>query len=427
LKFIFPDSLDLVDPSFNFDSEERSEFRVRQRDDLYAHEVFASTPFDGLLVSKGIVDGIGSGSRYTLAQRHRLLRHGVREFFRLDQGSRARMLTVGDCGAFSYVKETTPPFSPDEVIDFYDTIGFDWGMSVDHVILQFEEDWDETLPGIDPVPREVVNRQSITLELAAEFIKRCRERHVRFEPVGVVQGWSPKSYANAAKRLQKMGFRRLAIGGLVPLRTPDIESVVRAVSAVRQPAVPLHLLGVTRITSIPLFASLGVASFDSTSPLRQAFKDDKDNYYAMNRTYPAIRIPQVEGHVRLRKLISMGKVDPVRARKMELQCLSLVRKYECEQIKAKTVLDAILEYAELCEDNRAAKRGYLEVLEDKPWRSCPCEVCQRIGINVILFRGAERNRRRGFHNVWVFAKRLAREMAPDGPARSRIKSKAVTT
>jgi hypothetical protein len=27
-----------------------------------------------------------------------------------------------------------------------------------------------------------------------------------------------------------------------------------------------------------------------------------------------------------------------------------------------------------------------------------------------LFRGAERNRRRGFHNLWVFYRRLQREL-----------------
>ena len=37
-----------------------------------------------MLVSKAIVEGHGEeGGRYTLAQRHRLLREGVREFFRL--------------------------------------------------------------------------------------------------------------------------------------------------------------------------------------------------------------------------------------------------------------------------------------------------------------------------------------------------------
>ena len=82
MKFFFPDSQDLVDPSFNFVTELRSSRRLRHRDDVYAHEVFSEVPYDGLLVSKGIVDGFGPGSgRYTLAQRHRLLRVGVREFF----------------------------------------------------------------------------------------------------------------------------------------------------------------------------------------------------------------------------------------------------------------------------------------------------------------------------------------------------------
>ena len=110
MKFFFPDSQDLVDPSFDFRTEKRSETRVRQRDDQYPHEVFSAPPYDGMLVSKAIVEGTGAeaGSRYTLAQRHRLLREGVRSFFRL--GSIA-IETMGDCGAFSYVREKVPPFT----------------------------------------------------------------------------------------------------------------------------------------------------------------------------------------------------------------------------------------------------------------------------------------------------------------------------
>ncbi len=412
MKFIFPDSLDLVDPSFDFEAEERNADRVRQRDDLYAHEVFKPPPFQGILVSKGIVDGIGSGSRYTLAQRHRLFRQGVRKFFRLGSVKGEPLLTVGDCGAFSYVREPKPPFTAGEVAEFYERLGFDWGMSVDHVILAYNEAWDDPLPGVDPVPREHVKRQEVTLALADEFIAVARKIRARFEPVGVVQGWSPKSYASAAKQLQKMGFKRLAIGGLVPLRTPDIESVVRAVAAVRRPSIGIHLLGVTRLTKAPLFQSLGVCSFDSTSPLRQAFKDDKDNYYAMDRTYPAIRVPQVEAHVKLRRLISQGKVDPVKARALEMRCLSMLRNFGTKLVKVRDVLDTVLEYAEMCGDDRASRRGYEEVLEEQPWRKCTCAICTAIGIDVIIFRGAERNRRRGFHNIWVFAKQLRRELKP---------------
>jgi len=54
MKFFFPDSQDQVDPSFNFETEERSDLRLRHRDDRYAHEEFASTPFDGILLSMAI-------------------------------------------------------------------------------------------------------------------------------------------------------------------------------------------------------------------------------------------------------------------------------------------------------------------------------------------------------------------------------------
>ncbi len=108
MKFFFPDSQDLVDPSFDFTTEARSTTRVRQRDDLYAHEVFSAPAYDGLLVSKGIVDGFGeTGSRYSQAQRHRLLRSGSQSSSHRG-GSRRTVPIMGDCGAFTYVREEPP-------------------------------------------------------------------------------------------------------------------------------------------------------------------------------------------------------------------------------------------------------------------------------------------------------------------------------
>ena len=139
MKFFFPDSLDIVDPTFDFVTEMRSASRIRQRD-LYPHEIFAEPPYDGILLSKAIVEGVGAASgKYSIAQRHRLLRLGVREFFRLDRPARnPRLLSMGDCGAFTYEREQVPPYSVDEVIEFYEECGFDYGVSVDHVILAFQ-------------------------------------------------------------------------------------------------------------------------------------------------------------------------------------------------------------------------------------------------------------------------------------------------
>ena len=83
MNFFFADSMDMVDPTFDFESEVRADWRVRQRDDLYPHEVFNVPPYDGVLVSKAVVDGYGGkGSRYSLAQRQRFWRNGVRAFLR---------------------------------------------------------------------------------------------------------------------------------------------------------------------------------------------------------------------------------------------------------------------------------------------------------------------------------------------------------
>src|SRR5262245_27537521 len=236
MKFFFADSQDFVDPHFDFVSEERS-LGVRQRRDVYAHELFRTPPYDGVLISKAIVDGNGSSSgKSSLHQRYRLLNHGARGFLRLDEREETRhLLTLGDCGAFSYMREEVPPFSVEEVASFYDHCGFDWGVSVDHVIPAHDPALDEMLT-FAGVPGEVDrwrDRQKLTLELASEFRKLHRTRRYKFEAVGVAQGWRSESYVNAVRSLQRMGYKRIAVGGLVPLRTKEILEVLSAIAAVR--------------------------------------------------------------------------------------------------------------------------------------------------------------------------------------------------
>ncbi len=244
MRFYFPDSQDQIDPSFDFTAEERSPFRIRQRDDLYAHEVLDPPPYSGMLISKAMVDGVSGGAgKYSAQQRQRLYRVGIREFFRLDSGPGSRIDTMGDCGAFTYVRESVPPYSVDEVIDFYEGAGFDAGLSLDHVILGFELDAplsDDLLPPEWPRQRE------LTIKLAADFLRRHGERRCSFEPVGVAQGWSPVSYASSVTALQDIGYERIALGGLAASKTHEILATLEEVDCVRRPDTELHLLGVTR-------------------------------------------------------------------------------------------------------------------------------------------------------------------------------------
>jgi hypothetical protein len=410
MKYFLADSQDLVDPNFDFVLESWSRERVRHRDDLYAHEIFLRPAYDGILVSKGMVDGVSGGtSRFTLAQRHRLLRVGARDFYRVNGQGQPRFPIMGDCGAFTYVREAVPPFSVDDVIDFYLECGFDLGISVDHVIPAYNAAWD--LPERQgEVPLDTQARQAITLELAEKFLARHRTENLPFEPLGVAQGWSPKSYTASVRALQEMGYGYIALGGMVPLKTRDIVACLNAISTIRRSDTRFHLLGVTRVEHVTEFSSFGVTSFDSTSPLRQAFKDEKDNYWTLDRTYAAIRVPQVDGNPELQRRIRAGQVAQRRARMLEQRCLELLQGYDEDRESLDAVLNSLGEYQAVHDPGGDRTAQYREVLVDRPWRNCLCDVCQRIGHHVMLFRGAERNRRRGFHNVWVFYRRLQREL-----------------
>lgn len=436
MKYFLPDSQDLVDPSFDFERETRSAERIRHQHDQYAHEIFRGQGrvFDGILVSKAIVDGTGAASqaKYSQIQQRRLYREGVHEFFRVRNHPWGPIECMGDCGAFTYVKVDTPPFTVDDVIGFYVRCGFDYGFSVDHVIVEYKPEW-EGAPSIAParknarrqqlsldlqhpsaqpiaasVPEKVRARQQLTLEMAAEFFEKHKTGRLGFTPIGVAQGWGPVSYAYAFECLQKMGYRYIALGGMVPLKTDDILRCLEAIAAVRRPDTRIHLLGVTRFSHLTRFANLGVSSIDSTSPLRQAWMDDKDNYHTLERTYTAIRVPQVQGNFRLEARIRSGEIDFDKARKAEQLCLRRVEEYDTGKCKLLSVLKALREYQELHdpEPKRDRTESARQVLEDSPWKRCPCIVCRQLKHHVILFRGAERNRRRGFHNVAIFFQRL---------------------
>lgn len=401
MRFFLPDSQDFVDPSFDFETERRAVDRTRQRDDQYAHELFSKPAYDGLLVSKATVDGLGGSGRYTLAQRHRLLREGAKRFFRTP------LPIMGDCGAFSYVKDVEPPFTVEEVTAFYEQCGFTHGMSVDHIILEYAPEWDAA----KKVPKRAQERQDLTLELANAFLKLHRRTRPRFKPIGVAQGWSPASYARSVRELQRMGYDYLALGGMVPLKTADIREVLEGLQEVRKSGTKLHLLGVTRIDHIASFERWGVASFDSTSPLRQAFKDKDDNYHTAERTFSAIRVPQVEGNPKFQAAIRAGRVSQDDARRLEKACLGGLRAISSRQGKPiQATVRLLHEYEQLFDPGRDNRAIYSEILSTQPWKDCPCEVCRRLGHHVILFRGAERNRRRGLHNVWVFYRRLQKEL-----------------
>ncbi len=231
--------------------------------------------------------------------------------------------------------------------------------------------------------------------------------------MGAAQGWSPESYAASVQRLQEIGYRRIALGGMVPLKVTQIVACLEAIQKVRLPETSLHLLGISRTEHYATFRALGVRSIDSTSPFRQAFKDDKDNYYTAEANHVALRIPPSEGNPSLRGRIRAGQLDQSVVRKAEERALAAVRAYARDSEEEPTsALGALRRYEQIF-DTRGRDRTeeYRATLEARPWQKCPCAICRDWGVEVAIFRGTERNKRRGFHNLWVFNQTMQGHMA----------------
>ena len=419
MKFIFADALDMIDPAYDFAADRSPAERTRYWSDQYPHEYLDTAPYDGVLVSRGIVGDHKIPGKYSESQAMRFRRVGAREFLRLT-GPKFKGLSIfGDCGAFSYVDQAVPPYTPDDMVEFYGDGGFTHGCSVDHIIFDFDPKANGT-KGARPEAKE---RFDITLQNARGFLKSAKALGRHFTPLGVVQGWSPDSMASAARKLQAMGYTYLAIGGMVPLGSPAIHLCLDAIRRAVKPSVRLHILGFAKAEQVQEFVKYGIASFDSTSPLIRAFKDARANYYVRtgNRSlkyYTAVRIPQATENSRLVRKAKEGKVSQEVLATLESKALKAIREYDRGTVSLDRASKAIREYsreflhdpAVSDEKNEAIlqenERRVRETLEARPWKTCKCAVCRKAGVEVIIFRSSNRNKRRGFHNLAMYYSHL---------------------
>ncbi|HVH77486.1 MAG TPA: tRNA-guanine transglycosylase DpdA [Stellaceae bacterium] len=426
MKFVFADSLDFIDPDYDFAADRSGAGRAVHRDDLYPHEFLDETPYDGILVSRGIVGDARITGKYTAPQLMRFRREGARRFLRYPREQFPGSMMMGDCGAFSYRDLAEPPYRPEDTIEFYADAGFTHGCSVDHLIFDFDEAPGRTK---DEITRQVRDRYEITLELATEFLGRARRLGPTFTPMGVVQGWSAQSMADAAAALAKMGYNYLAVGGLVPLRIDQIHHALTAIRGAVPPHVQLHLLGFAKIEHLPNLAQYGVASFDTTSPLLRAFKDARKNYFARDpggqlSHYTAIRIPQAIENNKLRHKALEGELNQEQILELEVAALSAVRRFANREVGTQEALDHVMDYwsilnwhndaspARKIEAIERQRRLYERTLADRPWEDCDCRVCREGGVEALIFRSSNRNKRRGIHNLYVFYRYL-RELRSD--------------
>lgn len=395
MQYFIPEWDDRVYPRYDFLADQLPAERDPYQDDVYAHEIYSTSNYDGILISKIVIDE-------SPTRRGRVEAVGVHDYVRF------KGKIMGDCGAFGYVKEEEPPYETDEILDYYDRLGFDYGVSIDHLIFG---------PFAEPGVRE--KRYELTLRNAEAFLKRHRSLGYQFEPIGVAQGWSPATYAESVKELIRIGYDFIALGGMARAQNREIIPVLKAIYPHIEPHVRIHLFGVARIEAIPIFRHLGVTSFDSAGPLRQAWLSSDKNYHTLSgKQYMAIRVPPLTGK-RAKDAIKEGKYEIGALERLEQDALKALREFDKGKVNLEVALNTVATYNEALDlpkkgesPDKIAKlaekrrQKYFEMLVDQPWKKCDCKICREVGIEVAIFRNNNRNRRRGFHNTYVFYERL---------------------
>lgn len=398
MKYFIPEWDDLVDPQYNFQTDTLTLNRDPLLDDIYAHQIYQTPNYDGILVSKTVI----SKSK---KKKELIEKLGIHKFLNWSAE------IMGDCGAFSYLNEEKPPYTTEEILDYYENHGFNYGISIDHLIVgSFAKEGTREF------------RYDLTLKNAEDFIKKNKSRGCSFTPIGAAQGWSPESYRNAVKELIGMGYDYIAVGGVARAKSEEIIAILQSISPYLTPSTRLHLLGVGRINVTNYFRHLGVTSFDSASPLRKAWLDPQTNYYTLSgKTYIAVRIPSSNAKSgKIKRVLEAGLSDRETLKKLEERAINSLRKFDAGTMSLEETLEAILAYDKLLivptdEENKSQNSArslrknaqmYRELLEDKPWQKCNCKICREIGVEVIIFRGNNRNRRRGFHNTYIFYQRF---------------------
>ena len=409
VKYFIPDWDDYVDPAFDFETDSWSGGSPAEREDVYAHQLYDRAPYDGVLVSLA-----------QITKKKGILKNGVaqlpesrdlRDLMHLPEG----MLLMGDCGAFSYIGLDAPPFDPLAAAGLYEGLGFDCAASVDHIVFPSMQLPDRQGRLRRLSAPELDRRVKVTRQNARKFIDEVRTQEYQFEPVGVIQARTAKQYAAQVKVYADMGYRHVAVGGVVPRRTEHIRHILTLVGAAVSRLggygqIKVHLFGTLREDLLPELAQFGVTSFDSASYLRKAWLRSGKNYLGDNDTwYAAVRVP-FSSDPRIKAQGRSVRLSPEEVATLEARCLELLGAYGDHEVGIEETLDAVMTYDRLLirvtSDGHNLDTKYRRTLQDRPWEGCGCAVCAALGIHVVVFRGINRNRRRGFHNTWKFYNRM---------------------
>ena len=418
MKYFLPEWDDRVDPNYDFltDTYSTSHSEDAFKHDAYIWDIFGveNVPIDGVLVSRSKVEENKTKLR-------RIMEQGIHDFLHLPPNFEI----MGDCGAFGYIEQDEPPFGTKETLDYYINCRFNYGVSIDHLIVpkfaeQNEKRWQITVDNA----REMYN----LWKSKDEYLSNLRI-------IGIAQGWDVPSYRRSVRELLNIGYDYIGVGGLARAPTGQIGKAgstktvynvmygvvyeVKKWCETKKSKVDIHIFGFARPKLVTILQKMGVSSFDSASFLRSAWLgEDGGKYFTSKKKYRPIRVPDPRRSPRTSKIVKENHVSKERLAHLSERVVYTLKRFEQGEGSVEDCLMAAKEYGDVVESARAragqlAKEqarmeGYEEVLREHPWKSCGCPICGDLGIEVVVFRGNERNRRRGFHNTYVFYRKFRR-------------------
>jgi len=417
MRYFIPEWDDKVDPNYDFLKDRySSEHLTPKKRDVYMWEIFGAqeVPFDGILVSLISVKDNGRKEKdiKKIGDLHKYLR--------LPE----KIPILADCGAWGYIKEEKPRFGAIEVLEIYRELGVQEAVTVDHLVTS---------------NTNAHERMKITRENGINGFKAWKKRYREdFDLLVSVQGLLPRDYLKMYCEYAKYGIDSFAFGGLA--RKPThliieiIESLINEIKR-KKNVERIHFFGLGRTKIFSKFKELedlGISvSFDTASWLRRSWLSGEYFLADSNglKRYTAIRVPMTDPNrssFRGKRKLS-ADADMIGLKHLEDECLNALRSYEKgrrsldealsimkrfnEKILVETEKFLKQKYGNLSEVKKEMKKKrnfyrdlemkYRETLEERPWTKCDCKICRKIGIEVVLFRGNNRNRRRGFHNVYT--------------------------
>ena len=179
MEYFIPDWEDRIDPNFDFEND----FKRTQKSDsykgrVYAHEIFEIVPYDGILISLGLFNKLRSASNGSPPSIRGFT--DIKQYLRTN--GKSPLKVMGDCGAYSFINQENAPFSVTEVADLYAELNFDFGISLDRLVVK------SIINGygkkVDLTETEREHRRRFSLDNAEHFLKYCQEKRYSFVPIG---------------------------------------------------------------------------------------------------------------------------------------------------------------------------------------------------------------------------------------------------